>query len=324
MRRLPQINLRGTAVLLGALLSVACSKREAETVWWQGEEERIELRQQLTLKEFRLLKLGSDDLPELKELRQANKALAHPLASLRQRKLALESEVESMRHERVDFRIAIIRDQRDRATGTKLDKIESHSGRIYRDVTIASIDDAGVTIRHAHGSARLKYGDLDSGQRTFFGLDADLAAAAAEKEAGDLVAYERWIARRMVVIREKEEEQQKIARNEIAAERSRIRLASNTAGASGSRPLAQPATSVGTRYYPRYSSSYYPRRSRYYPVYQGYTPGYRNVCSSAGNYNYQYVQQLSARNQPRSRCYQPPVYSPNRTSFANTTIPSHP
>lgn len=52
-------------------------------MWWQGEQERIELGHQLALKQFRLQRLGSDDLPELEKLRASNRLVAASLKSLK-------------------------------------------------------------------------------------------------------------------------------------------------------------------------------------------------------------------------------------------------
>ena len=41
------------AVTVAALVIVGCEKNQDLTAWWQGEQQRIELRHQLELKKYR-------------------------------------------------------------------------------------------------------------------------------------------------------------------------------------------------------------------------------------------------------------------------------
>lgn len=301
----PPIHLFRCAALAAAVLTAGCGKSDDNVAWWQGEQERIELSHRLALKEFRFEQLGSKDLPELDRLRRSNQTQAVSLKSLKQRHSALNEEFETLQRQSAGFREAVIRDQRNRAIGRTFTELASLSGRTYKDVTIASIDDAGVAIRHADGSARLRYADLDSDQRLFFGLEADLALAAVERESRDVAAYERWIDGQMAVLQERNAEQAGIAmRNEQKARNNRAMQAARQTVASNVSPLARPATSFGSG-----SSRYYSTYRAYRPTYRYvyYTPAFPRSC-------YPYGRQSASR-------YYTPVVIQNRR-FPNNTIPS--
>lgn len=215
-----------------------------------------------------------------------------------------------MKESLVGYQEAVIRDQRRRAIGRSFAELTSVSGRIYRDVTITSIDDAGVAVRHAYGTARLTFRDLDSAQQSFFGLDAGLAVVAAEKESRDLAAYDRWIDGQMVAIRDRNAEMKKIAAyDEQVVRANRATLASRQSVAANENPLAKPATSFGSggsRYsygYPTYRHSYY-RHVYYAPNY--YKPSFTRAY--------------------RASVHQPygPVVNRSQTNFADTAFPTNP
>lgn len=299
-----------------AMLTTGCGKRDGNVAWWQGEQERIELTHRLALDEFRLEHHGGYPLEDLEVLQQSNQALTRSVRSLKLRKLALAEEIESMEGEFAGFRDAILRNARYRLIGTKMDELASLSGKVYKEVTVASIDDAGVTIRHADGSARLRCGDLDASQRLRFGLDAELALAAVEKESRDALAYARWLDDRLEVLHDQQVESAEQAREkDLALRRQRSMLAARDRNEASMRPLAQPATSFGTggsRFYSSYRS-YRPTRRYVY-----YTPSCTPYCSPNP------VQTRSSWTTSSVRRPIPPSPVSNRTSFANTTLPSVP
>ncbi len=301
------------AVILAALLAIGCRENQEQVGWWQGEQQRIELTHQLELKKFRFEQAYSRDFEQLEALRKSAQQTASALKSLRGQRTTLGGEVEMLEGQWAGFRDSMIRGQRQQAMGKTFEKFTSVTGRTFAAVTVAAIDDSGVTIRHADGSARLRYSDLDGGQRVFFGLEADLALAAEEKEAQDSADYERWVQTRMVAIDERKQRDSEIARREdLANQRTRAALAAQVASASATRPLARPATNVGDRSW-SYSNSYSNYRSyrpTYRYVYYNTTPSY--YCPPAFTV---YPKRPAARN----------VYTPSTVrghkSFANTTLP---
>lgn len=306
------------AVTLAAFSLAGCGKDSDRTAWWQGEQERIGLGQQLELKKFRFEQACSDDFENLGRLRQAAKVNASMLDPLRQRRVSLGGEVESLERNRVAFRESMIRAQRQRATGKTFEVLNLVSGRKFQDVSVASIDDAGVTIRHVNGSARLRFADLDARQRVFFGLEADLALVAEERETRDAAAYGRWIDKQMASAREKEEPVSKsVTREDLDARQARSLIATQQVAASNARALAQPSTSVGTR------SSSSPGS---YSNYRVYRPTYRYVYYSTPSYDYSpCLPQVSVQTGQvvGTGCVTPPV-PPRCESFVDTTIPPIP
>lgn len=257
-----------------ALLAIGCEKRDDGAAWWRGEQERLELSHQVALKDYRYSQLGSDNLAQLEKLRESNKALTASRLALTTRKMELSKESEALDREFSSFRLATLKDYRQRMIGRKFDKLDSPTSRIYREVTVAAIDDAGVTIRHADGSARLGYEDLDADQRLRFGLEEDLALAAVEKEARRAADYERWIDDRLAFQRERDSKaaEESSKRAELAASRARTLLASSTRFSASTRSLARSSSSFGSGY------------SSYRSLYRSYRPTYRYVYNTPSSY----------------------------------------
>lgn len=304
-------------VIVAALLAVGCGRNQELAGWWQGEQQRIELSQQLELKKYRFEQAHSRDFKQLEKLRHSTTEAAASLKSLRQQRLALGDQIESLEGQWAGFREATIRDQRQSAMRKTFATFTSASGRTFVEVSVVSIDDSGVTIRHVDGSARLRFADLTSEQRVFFGLEADLALAAEEKETRDAADYERWVEARMVVIDEKKLKDAESARREdLENRRLRSQAAAQLAANSSVRPLARPATSVGNRSWSYSSaySNYRVRRSAYRYVYYNNTPAYGCQPFSANIY--------PGRVTTPYVCPSPVGHK--HQSFADTTIPSIP
>ncbi len=287
--------------LAGGFLAVGCRDKTAATVMWEGEQERVVLEQQLALKKFRFENSYRKDSEALTVVRQALAADKEFLLSLRETRASLLAEVTAMEASREEFRLAAIRTQRERAIGTAFPNFELASGRKLEGVTVASIDDAGVTLRHAYGSARVGPGDLAPQQRVFFGLEEDLSLAALQKESRNSAEYEQWVEQQMVTIGEKRERAAELARRDQQdAKQKRDEVTARTLASAKARPLGQPASHVGSGY-SSYASSYrtYRPTYRYYytqsyvpssyvvPLYVPYCPvsgvAYSRFPSSLGN-----------------------------------------
>ncbi len=307
----------GTAIIVAALLAVGCGRNQDLTDWWQGEQLRIELSQQLALKQYRFEQAYLRDFEQLEKLRRSTTATVSLLKLRREQRLTLGGQIESLEGQWADFRESTIRDQRQIALRKTFEKLTVVSGRTFAEASVVSIDDSGVTIRHADGSARLRYADLDAKQRIYFGLEADRALAAELQEARDAAVYERWVGKQMVALDETKLKDSENARNEeLAARQTRTEAAALLAANSNARPLAQPATSVGNRSW-SYSSAY--------SNYRASRPTYRYVyynCAPA------YTCQPSVYPVYPGRAIKPDTYTspvvPKRKSFADTTIPSIP
>ena len=312
----------GATVIVAALLAVGCGKNQDQAGWWQGEQQRIELSQQLELKKYRYEKTYSRDFEQLEKLRRSTPPTIALLQSLRLQRQTLGEQIESLEGQWVSFRETAIREKRQHAMSKTFEKFSLVSGRTFVAVSVASIDDSGVTIRHADGSARLRFADLDAKQRVFFGLEADLALAAEQQETRDAADYERWVQARMVVIDEMKLKEAEIARrDQLETRRLRVESAARLAANSSVRPLAQPATNVGSRSW-SYSgnySNYRASRSAYRYVYYYNTPS----CNTSSYDCLPSSYTVYPGGPTTPYLYTPPVI-PTRNSFADTTIPSIP
>ncbi|MES2440398.1 MAG: hypothetical protein V4584_15115 [Verrucomicrobiota bacterium] len=313
----------GVAICAVSLFSAGCGKKEDPSVWWQGEQERTTLSQQLELKNFRYDQASTKSFDELKKVRTALNESNGRLESLRARRELALDQLDSLRSQWAGLREATVRTQRQQAMGRTFEKLALPSGRQFEKVSVSAITDSGVTIRHTDGMARLRYADLDPEQRVFFGLDGDLAAAAHEKEALDAVAYENWIDSQMAANRMSEEKtSQASQREEIAARQKRSDSVAQQIASANSRALAQPAKSVGSGSYSNYRYRTY-RSSYYSPVYYSYrNPCYYNYCSPRLNVYPKFPAQPRTMN---TRYYSPsPTTVPRSRSIADTTIRSIP
>ena len=261
------------------------------------------------MKEYRFEQSGIGDMAELEVLQASLKAGKQRLGNLLQQRSSLSVAVESMEQRFAGHRDEFIRNQRRNATGQKFKSYGLADGRKLQDAVIMSIDDAGVTIRHSDGSARLRYADLDEAQRQFFGLEETSSLAAQEQESREALAYERWIDSGVAAVREKEEQASAAARSrEQRAERTRNLLASNQISSANVSPLSQPAKSFGG--YSGYYSSYRYNRPTYRYIYYSNPRPYSSSASYYGNL--QRISDLKVLN---------PAPVNNYNSFSNTTIP---
>lgn len=307
----------GAAAIAVAIFGVGCGRHEDSGAWWRGEQERLELSHQLALKEYRHSQFGADHFADLQALKESNKELAASRLQLTTRKLALSQEIAGLQQDFSSFCVSTLRDYRGKVVGQKFPELGLISGKTYRDVKIAAIDDAGVTIRHADGSARLGYEDLDSDQRMRFGLEEGLALAAVEKEAQQASQYEKWIDQRMLLVQERESRIAEENKNaELAASRVRSLLASSSSVSSNPWNLSKSATAFSSRstsYNSVYRSAYSPYRSRYRYVYyvpSCYRPYRPNNCVTS-------CHRVTPRHVTRTD-------GSHRTSFANTNLSYNP
>ena len=294
-----------------------CGRQQDQSAWWAGEQERVELSHALELQKFRYAQVYTGDFAALASLHTESQVASARVVSLRRERERLRDLVDSQQDQLAEFRESTLRGQRQRAMHQTFETLCSASGRKFEQVSISSIDDSGVTIRHTHGSARLGYSDLDSEQQRLFGLEADLALVAHEKEARDTAAYERWISERM--------ESTRLNEATVAAENHRHdsatlgKLSDSPAPqivASNVRPLRQPAKSFGSSRYRSYHRSYD----------RNYYPAYRYVYYDTPSCGTHPITGITVY--PPVRCptdyFRKPTVTDKHLSFFDTTIPSTP
>ena len=111
----------------------------------------------------------------LKELEEASQKKAQETQELRVAIERLEDEWIKYRKNRR----AILR---QRMTGSVLETLILPSGKVYEQVKISQIDNAGVSIKHRYGSSRIRVADLPRQMRRDLDLNLDEAEAALKKE----------------------------------------------------------------------------------------------------------------------------------------------
>lgn len=307
------------SVIFVALLGLlpGCGKQQDAAAWWAGEQERTELSQQLELQQFRFEEIYVGDAARLESFHAKSKATRSRTVSLRHEQQELCGVVESLQRRLGEFKESTLRSQRQRAMQETFETLSLASGRQFENVTISAIDDAEVTIRHTHGSARLRFQDLDAKQQQFFGLEEDLAHLAHAKEAHQLVAYERWAAKQTEITRITETEKaQANPRHEVTSLGRQLDSPAPQIIASNVRALAQPARSVG-------SGSH---RTYRYSSYRNYRPTYRYIYNDGQNCSNHIASETIVcppQHYPHDH-FRKPIASGHKSFFPDTTPPSIP
>jgi hypothetical protein len=276
--------LRAAAALL-TLSAVSCDRGREQAVWWQLEQQKIAVSHELELANLRYQKASPDFQKELNGLMEVITLHQDALVGLKKRCQELAAETEAFEQQRGELYKSVLMERRQKVNGMKFDRLSLSSGRVFEEVSVVATQDSGVSIRHADGTARLRFSELDASQQNFFGLDEKMASLAQIQEARDAAEYERWVDQRMVAIQQAE-------KKELAArpKKSPERVHVPSVASANVSPLAQPASRFGSGYR-RYwrSSSARPYRYRYVYYSQpecgsrSYTPTcFRAITSGAG------------------------------------------
>jgi hypothetical protein len=288
------MNVRGSLVLnlavgLACLLVQACDRKADDTAWWEGEQEKAGLESRLDLLKYRhsIFCGGSaKDTVSLSDqvalLTRKRDELAVERGLLLTDIAALEAELSGSDRERM-------KRARAAALGKHFDRLTLVGGTTFENALVVKIEDLGVSIRHKHGAATLKYGDLSPAQREKFGLDAESALAAEIRDFQRQADYDRWMEKEMAALAVKHSEA--AARATLESERvSKLRTAVLAKAQSDyqSRPLAKPASPIGSgsiwrrSWYEGYYDYPYRRRSVvYYIPSNCYTPSNYSSCRSS-------------------------------------------
>ena len=267
--------LANGAGILALLLSLsACDRQNEQAERWRIERERVEVGQQLELAKLKLEMSASGDFEALEVLRAENERNEGLLVDFKVQRVALQRELSELDRSAEDFRMGVLKKRRHEMLGASFETLLVGSERAFEKVSVLAIDDAGVSIRHLHGTARLGFSDLDAGQRVQFGLDEELAESAHQREAAHVAAYERQIDAELASLEEKKARQDSATEREERSASTKYQnlLASQRNSASVS-PLSKPASTFGSGSY-RYSSYRSYRPNYRYVYYQTPTPSY--------------------------------------------------
>jgi hypothetical protein len=187
-------------LVLAAVVSLPACEKERDSdlaviEWLEREQERAELAQEVRLAEFRLAQAepsapdpAAERARDASDLDQRIAALGAREAALRQEIRALEADL--LAHADMVHEIRMKR--RAEALGTSFPSLVTRSGRTLVDVTVTSVTDSGITIRHRDGLVRLDFPKLTPAQRDFFGIEevaAGEALAEERRREADLIAW---------------------------------------------------------------------------------------------------------------------------------------
>lgn len=246
---------------------VGCEPRNQQLAMGESQRELVELQQRLKLLHYRSEVAGTGAFDELKAVEaslRANDDRVRLLAGARAELVvalgALEEQFATARHHEIQNR-------RVRAVGREWDEIAVRDGRTFEQVRIVAVEDSGVSIRHAHGAATLRYSELTDAQQEEFGMVEELANAAEERERAETAAFEQQIDAGLAEMRAKQPPPQ-VSPSSTAGDRSYARVAARSGAATRQSALSEPARAFGGGGYSRYRSSRPTYRYVYY--YQPY------------------------------------------------------
>lgn len=267
--------MRLLAILALAALTPACSDNEQDSLSWENEKTIIELTNQLKLEKLRLElspQPPATSHPTQHHLHPA--AIRSDIRLLTSHKASLESEINQLSHGWDNFRRHILMEKRASLSGTSLAQYNPGNSKTYQNVTITSIDDSGVAIKHSEGTARLRYTDLTPEEQSHFGLDAEFSRQALTAERQQRIAYEKSMQKAMAAKETERLATAQIQKRQEEKLRNQRPLVSVNTRPPRVSPLASSFGRLGetrrlsssSRYYSNYGQS---RRSRFY---HHYTP----------------------------------------------------
>jgi hypothetical protein len=251
-------------VTLSQVFNFGCESRKGHAEFWMNEREKIELVHKNELASYRIAQTPYERFEELERLTELLSENESALRKLRGKHASLTLEITRIETEIDALVQTAAQQQRARAQGMKFASLESRNGRVFEQVLVTGVDDAGVSIRHQNGSTRLRYADLTDEQRLFFVMDEASALAAEDAERRNSLAYELRIEKELGVIR-LDQERRAVERKREESGRIASRVMASSMARKETSPLSRPATPFGR------GSSY--RRSPYYSVSRYYYPG---------------------------------------------------
>lgn len=145
--------------------------------------------------------------------------------------------------------------KRNAAIGSQMETFRSADGKTFHNVRITRIDDGGVSILHATGTARLRYENLSENHRLHFGLTQEDSLLTYQREAERKATYEKAVA-------ELQEQRAAAAAesHKAALEREATRPASPTlilASTQTTSPIPEnPQVNAATAFFPNRSRSF--------------------------------------------------------------------
>lgn len=271
---------------LACLSSCSDDTSSLRTEFWRGEERRHSLETQIALASMNLEK-ELERARNSEAVTSAFQAVDSRRADLVAHKETLEGEIASLQERIERVRTEGIARIRTRRTGQDFPELVALDGRVYLDVSVRGVTDAGIEFRHRNGSARLSASELTREHRDFFAIDTATSAAAISRENRETLAYERWVDRRLESIESAAADAGgQVERRKPTKEKAIASIHPET----WTSALDEPPRALGsgrriyrpTRY--RYYN-YYPANPcpSYYPTRYNYRPGSVPIRGSVGS-----------------------------------------
>lgn len=263
------------AALSGMTLLSSCQPKREDLALWELEQSRIELQERLNLLNYRLQVREGGNAGSLADLQSTLAASSRRKQELLAERNTLTGEIASLETAAEELEQAWVLQQRGRAAGASFERWVTLSGRQLENVKVVGIDDGGVSVRHDHGSATLRFDDLTSEQRIYFGLTASRAAAAENREQLASAAYERHVEQQLNLAKERGRESAAIPPKSRGPETPARQASLTVAASTRVSPLSKPATPFGSR---TWSGDSYRHRNAYDGTYYYYYPS-RQTCN---------------------------------------------
>jgi hypothetical protein len=259
-----------------AILFPSCGDDALKREIAAGEHQVIELEQRLKLMQYRAERADSGSFDDLQAIEGNLVRLGKRERELVTRRAELAETTAQLESQLAESKSMAIRERREQAIGREMDQLITHDGRSFAKARVISVDDAGVSIRHEHGAARLRHADLTLEQQVEFGMDPDLAAAAEQREREEVAAYDQWLEAEMARNERIENSKPPETGRSLATASASSRRIGDTMSEGRTSLLSQPARTFGTGSIYRYSSyrSYRPTYRHVY-YYQPYCPSYQ-------------------------------------------------
>jgi len=248
-----------------------------DEVWWENERLKTDLHHQIEITRLRVDRREKE--PETRNIEDAVAELESSTArfdKLFASYQTLIKETSAVEASFLSFREERSAKLRKLAVGKEWPEFIAASGRKLKNVTVVTVDDAGVMLRHEDGSARMRYEDLTEDQRCLFGLEEESAIAAMREEQQRAREYEEWAGRESEAAKIREiarQDDQKWALSQakrkplpkakrLVSSAPLPELASNEESPLKIKSLSDPARKVNAN--PRYRVRSYSRTTYYY------------------------------------------------------------
>jgi hypothetical protein len=264
-----------------AVTTVGCESDPLQVELWQGEQEIVELGQRLKLYQFKLGQYDYRRVALLEKLLSVNRYCADTHHSLLMQTAAMKSELMTLETEYIERRKSLLMNQRKNAVGIRFKTISLVSGRTYEDAEVVAVDDAGVAIRHANGSARLRFKDLYLSQQAFFGLEDESAQKAEDQEAVVFGIYNVWVDQQVEYAnKQKKEVSENAEHRDLALQQGGTELDSGNAAIPETPAFDRATTPSGNQYVRSFANEPVRRSNRaaHRTSYYYYTPNYQVRC----------------------------------------------